>query len=204
MTLNNKNKKFSRDKEGKIKKIIETTLDLIAKKGYDKISTNHIATASNISIGTIYRYFPEGKSAIVISAAEIMLSKLPLKDLAISIDAEDFKDFINKLIRFYITYHRENIMLMKATDKATLSSRIVRDEINIFIEKILHHTLNLLHRFPALRDYSDQVLEQKFILILKTIDGVIHSHLFHSPFFDDDDELLTYLTNLSLKIIEME
>ena len=97
MTSNNEKKKFTRDKKGKIKKIIDITLDLIAEKGYDNISTNQIAAASNISIGTIYRYFPEGKSEIVVKTAGMMFSKLPLKDLAFSIDTENFRVATAKL-----------------------------------------------------------------------------------------------------------
>ena len=202
--LKKEGKKFSRDKKGKIRKIIETTFNLIAEKGYDKVSTNLIAAESNMSIGSIYRYFPEGKSSIVLTIASDMYSKLPIKELLMSIDTNNFEDLVSKLIYYYVNYHRENFIFMKATEKASLSSGIVRDEIDSFIQQILHYSLNLLHKFPILAKIKPEELENKMIIILKTIDSVIHRHLFISPFFDTDEKLIDFLTKLALKTLEIE
>ena len=54
-----------RDKDAKIQKILETTRKMIEERGYLATTTNHIAKAANISIALLYKYFPEGKLAIL-------------------------------------------------------------------------------------------------------------------------------------------
>ena len=49
--------KFHRDKEGKIKLIIETFVRLINQKSYTNVSTNLVAKEAGLSIGTVYNYF---------------------------------------------------------------------------------------------------------------------------------------------------
>ena len=196
-------KKFSRNKTEKIRKIIETTFNLIEKKGYDGVSTNHIAAESKISIGTIYRYFPEGKPAIIQAVAIDMYDKFPIQKMIQSIDTNNVQDFISNLVEYYIQYHRENFTLMKATDKATLSSSIVRHEIDAFIKQVLQKLLKNTHKLPIFAQFKAGELENKLIIILKTIDSIIHRHLFFSPFFDTDKELTSFLVKLSLRIIEI-
>ncbi|HDZ17440.1 MAG TPA: TetR/AcrR family transcriptional regulator, partial [archaeon] len=58
-------KKFTRDKQEKINKIFDVFFNLVLKNGYDKTSTNNVAEAAGLSIGTVYRYFPEGKKDII-------------------------------------------------------------------------------------------------------------------------------------------
>lgn len=197
------NKKFSRNKDEKIRKIIETTFNLIEKKGYDGVSTNHIAAKSKISIGTIYRYFPEGKPAIIQAVAIDMYEKFPIQKMIPSINTNDIQDFMSNLVEYYIQYHRDNFTLMKATDKATLSSSIVRHEIDVFERRVLHKFLKNIHKFPIFAQFKADELENKFITILKTVDSIIHRHLFLSPFFDTDEELKSFLVKLSMKIIEI-
>jgi AcrR family transcriptional regulator len=48
----------------KIKKILDTTLSLLSAGTADKITTNAIAKAAGISIGSLYQFFPN-KEAIL-------------------------------------------------------------------------------------------------------------------------------------------
>ena len=60
-----KEKKFTRNKQQKIDLIVKVAHNLIREKGYEKLSTNHIADKAKIGIGTIYRNFPNGKADIM-------------------------------------------------------------------------------------------------------------------------------------------
>ena len=71
-----KSKKFSRNKQEKINSIYTTFYRLLNEIGYDKVTTNLIADVSNVSIGTIYRYFPDGKSSIMKGTLEHTSNKI--------------------------------------------------------------------------------------------------------------------------------
>ena len=49
-----------RNKEVKIIFIQDATCMLIETKGYEKVTIRDIAEAAGVSIGLIYKYFPEG------------------------------------------------------------------------------------------------------------------------------------------------
>ena len=57
--------KFTRNKEKKIDEILDAVLQLSRTKGANNFSINDIPEIANVSIGTIYRYFPRGKGDIL-------------------------------------------------------------------------------------------------------------------------------------------
>ena len=46
--------------------ILEATARILVREGFDKASTNRIAEAAGVSVGSLYQYFP-GKEAIVLA-----------------------------------------------------------------------------------------------------------------------------------------
>ena len=54
-----------RDKEAKIQRIIQVTRQLLEKSDLGQLTIRDIAKEANVSIGLIYKYFPEGKPAII-------------------------------------------------------------------------------------------------------------------------------------------
>jgi len=49
--------------------IVEATARILVKEGYDRASTNRIASAAGVSIGSLYQYFPS-KEAVVAALIE--------------------------------------------------------------------------------------------------------------------------------------
>ena len=46
--------------------LVEATARILVKEGFDKASTNRIAEAAGVSVGSLYQYFP-GKEALVVA-----------------------------------------------------------------------------------------------------------------------------------------
>ena len=57
--------KFRRDKQRKIDEILDAVVKLTHEKGPNNFSINDIPDEANVSIGTVYRYFPRGKEDIL-------------------------------------------------------------------------------------------------------------------------------------------
>lgn len=49
--------------------LVEATARILVSEGFDKASTNRIATVAGVSIGSLYQYFP-GKEALVMAVAQ--------------------------------------------------------------------------------------------------------------------------------------
>src|SRR5262245_41962369 len=47
-----------------VEALVEATARILVREGFDKASTNRIAEAAGVSVGSLYQYFP-GKEALV-------------------------------------------------------------------------------------------------------------------------------------------
>lgn len=55
--------------------MLSATAQLLCERGYHGVTTNHVAEAAGVSIGTVYEYFP-GKDAIVAAVATRFINQL--------------------------------------------------------------------------------------------------------------------------------
>jgi AcrR family transcriptional regulator len=68
--------------------LIEGTARILVKEGFDKASTNRIAEAAGVSVGSLYQYFPS-KEALVVAVIERHRSAIAQAvrgELAVAID----------------------------------------------------------------------------------------------------------------------
>ncbi len=52
-----------------VEAILQATERLLIKEGYDRLSTNRVAAAAGVSVGSLYQYFP-GKEALIAALAD--------------------------------------------------------------------------------------------------------------------------------------
>ncbi|MFX0037210.1 MAG: TetR/AcrR family transcriptional regulator [Candidatus Hermodarchaeota archaeon] len=190
-------RKITRNKEEKIALIYDTFFKLIVEKGYHRTSTNKIAKAAQISIGTIYHYFPNGKLDILMKYFERAKDvTLNIEDFKIFDDSnipEIFKEFISRDIE----NQRKNLGFRIALRHAILSEEKVRQafqnkvlEITKDVVKQLRGTTMVFKKIPENR------LIKRFAFIYNLIESLVHHHIFIMDLFDNDDDLVKYISNL--------
>ncbi len=198
-----KKKKITRDKREKINIIYDTFFDLIITNGYDKISTNHVAKTAQISIGTIYRYFPNGKSDIIAkyfeNSKQIVFDIEDFMKIGDNNLYEVFERFIAKFLKNFQNTLGYRLAFRNAilSDKALLEAH--RTRIFIFCKEIaenLRTSSNLFKPIP-----EDRIIK-RFVFIYNIIEANIHHHLLVMKMFENDDELIKYLSNLAIFSLE--
>jgi AcrR family transcriptional regulator len=184
-------------------KIISTTIKLIEKKGYSKISTNHISKEAGVSIGTLYYHFENGKPDII---KEIIkrgyaefLDEFKLK----SLNQENLTLFLHDFLLRYIKQHKENKSLLIAIEMALLSNKelfqdleYVYTELKLFplISKVL-----LQIGYPK-KDDIDKISK----MLLYSIDTIVHRHVIYGDLVDTDEELVTFLVEFISRFIGLK
>ena len=118
-----------RNKEVKIIFNQDATCMLIETKGYEKVTIRDIAEAAGVSIGLIYKYFPEGKFDILKEIGYRYTDKLLMTKQPESIDFNDFPDYIRNVIKNMQQYAKDNIRLTKALIMAALLDGEIVDEV---------------------------------------------------------------------------
>ncbi len=190
-------KKVTRNKQEKINLIYKTFFDLVLKNGYSKTSTNHIAEAAKLSIGTIYRYFPNGKSDIILKYFETS------KDIVF--DTEDFKklngnnfaDIFERFIRNNLENQKKNPGYCIAFREAILSDKELLEKYKAKIANICTELVKeLRHSNEFLKGIPEDRLIRGFIFVFNLIEANIHHHLFIMKIVDDEDYFIKLLSRL--------
>lgn len=196
-----KEKKFTRNKQQKIDLIVNVAQDLIREKGYDKLSTNHIADKAKIGIGTIYRNFPNGKVDI--------MREIVIRDSSIIINLDLFNDrgesdlpkAISKIVSNFIDFHHQNKQFDLALERALQVDNEFLQEFIQHVEEVLTEVTKIMkQRFP-LNKLTENKLKKRLFLAYNVVESIIRRHILLTPLFDNDEELGVYLTDLAINII---
>jgi len=101
-------KRYSRNIEQKKELIFKAFMELVNEVGYERLTTRNIAKRANISIGTVYHHFSEGKAAIAAGLYERNLSR----------QMEYLKTDIRTQITEHLKLHKEYKEFYRAFDQA--------------------------------------------------------------------------------------
>ena len=185
--------KFRRDKEGKIKLIVETFLRLIETKGYANVSTNLVAKEAGISIGTLYNYF-ENKAEILRKGFETNVENFidfsVMMKILVDRDYKSIKYFVSKFLKS----HQDHYQLNNAYDQAIAANAEIfqsfQENTKEYIKKF---TKIAKENSPTLKKVPENSILKAIMISTNLLDSMVHQHLFRNPIFDTDEELIEYL-----------
>ena len=196
-------KKRTREKNVKITLIIESFLTLIKERGYNQFHTNHIADHAQISVGTIYRYFPKGKHDILKNSFDYISNKIFNIDEYLEFEPEDFPKIITKIVQSSLIAHRSDLNYHKALLQEMLVDHELYDK---FQEDIYQYNLEIVNYLRSISVYFHSIpksaLMNRFRLIFQIIDMFVDRHVLISPLFDNDKQFIDYVTKILLFTIE--
>ncbi len=89
--------------------LLEATARILMKEGYDRASTNRIADAAGVSIGSLYQYFPS-KEALVAAVIDRHTQGMMqvLRDALVKVAMRPIEEAARELVRVMIDAHRVN------------------------------------------------------------------------------------------------
>ncbi|MHA2142556.1 MAG: TetR/AcrR family transcriptional regulator [Candidatus Thorarchaeota archaeon] len=195
-------KKFRRDKESKIESVISSWNDLIAERGYAGFSINDIPERAGLSIGTIYRYFPQGKIDILKEAMSRNIARLTEELDLDSIEESEFADMWIEVIRRYVKLRRDDMLFgIAMRDTSTTSPELARDLTPIVVNFYASFTKRFLG-FRQFKDWPKEKLMLRLHAAFNIMGSIRELHL-RRPLFDADEELVEYLLGIVLLTFEV-
>ena len=89
--------------------LIEATARILTKEGYDRASTNRIADAAGVSIGSLYQYFPS-KEALVAAVIDRHIQGMMevVRNALLKVAMRPIEEAARELVRVMIDAHRVN------------------------------------------------------------------------------------------------
>lgn len=197
-------KKFTRDKDEKIRLIFQTFAELVNEKGYENINIRDITTRANIGIGTIYRYFPKGKPSIASGFFEHTREKIFDIDALKEIGDNNLLKIFDLYIRNHLKTHRENFEIHRAYEQAILTNKELSSNVKNIIGDMFKDIVDVYKKEGIFQGIPEDLLLKINILFFNLIEAIVHRHLFITPFFDTDEELIEFIKTLIMCIIKTQ
>lgn len=173
--------------------ILTAATELLLEVGYDKASTNRIASRAGVSIGSLYDYFP-GKEAVF---AEVQRREdRRLFDMTrINLETpETVNDWLRQQVAMYLNYVRSNLALYATLLREVPRHVLNRDELFVF-----------RYYVPWMSDYLKSHQEQLYPMdsatevtkfLASVVLGTVDEHILHSPERLSDSGFEDMLVNL--------
>jgi AcrR family transcriptional regulator len=197
LSYNKRAIKFTRNKQEKIEAIYNAFFDLVLEKGYAKTSTNKVAEAAEVSIGTIYRYFPDGKKDIIRKyfekSVETSFEVGEFEKFDMSNIASVFRGFISNVLR----NHKENKAYYIAFRSAILSDESLAQAHK---ERVLEISTGFVVKLQETSEFFKSIekarLVRSFVFVYNIVNAIIYHHIVFMDLFEKDEDLINYVSNL--------
>jgi AcrR family transcriptional regulator len=162
-----------------INTILEATTRVLMKEGYDRASTNRIAAAAGVSIGSLYQYFPS-KEALVAAVSERHSQEVLqlMHNVLAKVAARPIEGAVREFVSVAIEGHRVNPKLHRV-----LAEQIPRIGRLQNVEAINRDVQALIRGYlDAHRDEIDVAdLDLAAFICVTTVETLTHTAVLHRP-----------------------
>lgn len=182
--------------------LVEATARILVKEGFDKASTNRIAEAAGVSVGSLYQYFPT-KEALVVAVIErhhreiMQLVRGALEEVA----ELPMTQAVRKLVAAAIEAHRMDPKLHRVlAEQLPRTGRL--ENVDVFNREVY----GLFKAY--LQSHSDELravdLDLAAFVCVTSIEALTHTAvLHHSEMLSDDttEALIDEATRLVVRYL---
>jgi AcrR family transcriptional regulator len=180
--------------------ILEAATRVLIREGYTRTTTNRVATAAGISVGSLYQYFPN-KDALVVALLrrhrEAMARVLASHLEGLS-DATPIEAAVRELVRAMLEAHGVNPQLHRVMIEQVLR-KDARAEVGDFepqVEAMLAATLRRYRDRLRVRD-----VDLAAFILVRLMLGVAHSVIVDHPERARDPRLADELADVVLRYL---
>lgn len=189
------------DKTWQRDQILSATRGLISEHGYPNVTMRQIAKRAGVSVGLIYKRFPEGKPAIVHDLFERSVGALLEPALAERSPVADVPGLVRELLDALVANHREHRALNAALEAAYLAEPKLQAHFNALLADDLAAVGNLLARLDDAGQIDFPAPTRHGFFLVQMIDAFIHRHVIHDILKVSDAEFVDFLTTVVLRVV---
>lgn len=185
-------------KQERSREMVETILEAAARvfvrEGYARATTNRIATAAGISVGSLYQYFP-GKDAIAVALLRRHRARIVetvARHLA-DIDEASLEVRIRELFRAMIEAHGLDPGLHRVLIEQVLRTS-ARAEMVGFEDRVEAVIVEKLRN--AREDIKASDIELAAFILVRTVMAITHAAVVDRPEYAKDPRLVREVTRM--------
>jgi AcrR family transcriptional regulator len=179
--------------------LLAATARVLMREGYDRASTNRIAEAAGVSVGSLYQYFPS-KEALVAALIDNHMSEMTqlLEQKAIELAASPIDVAVREVIRVMIEAHRIDPRLHQVlVEQVPRLGRLQR------IEELENHSRSLIRAYLESRrdEIRPKNVDLAAFLMAHVVEAITHGAVLHEPALLESEELLDETTDLVVRYL---
>ena len=195
-------------RESKAKKrIIETADGMFNQVGYADLNVNEIAHEANVSIGTLYYHFPNGKISILMEIRG-QRAEHYTKNFEEKVNSESFQrvasldEGLEFLLKTLIDIHRDERLVLAAVDSEVLSNLISYDRVaeSVSVKDLMESdarpVIDLLQSLILMFPEETLTINGKGAMVNKIIDVLIHRYVYMESTFGSEREFIDTLIRI--------
>ena len=195
-------------RESKAKKrIIETADGMFNRVGYADLNVNEIAHEANVSIGTLYYHFPNGKISILMEIRK-QRAEHYTRNFAEKVDLERLRgtssldEGLELLLKSLIDIHREERLVLAAMDSEVLSNLIAYDRVaeSVSVKELMESdakpVIGVLEVLLGMHPEEALTINGNGARVNKVVDVLIHRYAYVESTFGSEREFIDTLIRI--------
>jgi AcrR family transcriptional regulator len=185
-----------------VEAILEATARILVKEGYDRASTNRIALAAGVSVGSLYQYFPS-KEALVAALVDHHMNRMTelLTNKAAELADAPIQVAAREVIRAMIAAHRIDPDLHRVlVEQVPRLGRLQR------IEEFETHTCTMLRAWLAARrkEIRPKNVDLAAFIVAHAVEALTHGAVLHRPELLHHEGLVDEATELVVRYLSVD
>jgi AcrR family transcriptional regulator len=175
--------------------ILAATARILVKEGYERASTNRIAEAAGVSVGSLYQYFPSKESlvaALIENHSEKMMRCLEEKADASTL-ARPLPELVREIVSAMLDAHRVDPKLHRV-----LMEQVPRVGALKRLGEVDARALELIRAYLEVRRREIRPRDLKLVsfLLASLVEAVTHHAVLMHPEYLVDDALVDETTDM--------
>ncbi|MFH2110538.1 MAG: helix-turn-helix domain-containing protein [Candidatus Bathyarchaeota archaeon] len=202
-------------RESKAKKrILETAEAMFKHVGYASLNINDVAHRAEVSIGTLYYHFPNGKQSILMEirrqTAEHYERKFAERlDAKRLLETASFNEGLELLLRTLIDIHREQRPVLAATEIEVLSNLTTYSQlaesvdVGSLMESDARPVTDVLQALLDRHPDESLTLRGNETMLNKVVDVLIHRFVYFEPVFGSEQEFMDAMIKITRALMAL-
>ena len=179
--------------------LVEATARVLTKEGYERASTNRIASVAGVSIGSLYQYFPS-KEALVAAVIERHMQELSrvVRDTYLRIAALPIETGAREFVRAAIAAHRVDPKLHRILDEEVPRAGQLQN-----VDAALQNASGLFRAYLEAHRHEIDVSDPELaaFILVTTVEALTHSAVLHRPDILAGEKAVTFVDEVTRLVV---
>jgi len=182
-----------------VEHILTATAQVLVRDGFDRASTNRIAAAAGVSVGSLYQYFPSKEALVAVLAERHFeeMTEIVLGAMARTAQwplAAAVRETVATMLQAHAVDPKLHRVLIEQVPRVGRLERI-----HSFERKVCEAVRDFLAAHEA--ELRPQNLDLAAFLVVTTIEAATHAVILHHPERLGEETLLDELTHLVVRYL---